>query len=578
DAVRAALNKKHRGGFNGPTDAYSAAWGSNGVFTIENEYNQIMAGLSSGELSLTLISSSDNVNTWEIARNEGYLNNSWSDSVDLSLDVVTRAELSHPQDGEEVAPLTTADVGPLSIPQLQVSLPEARFENTLESSLVDSSTSIENANSRTLGISGFTDAEMLDPLKDGYLIASNSDGKSMSTDARLFDDFGKVNNGNDQSTVISKNGWTDVVGSIEIKSVIDDASVKPYLKTELLPDGASNISGAKVTLPDDSTIDGYGFDLNGVRKYGTMSPEQESDIQQVAITAHRMTEGEKAAYDQERVTIPLLDGFDSTPSLSDRLLRSPSRELLEKAAADHTTYPILKPWDGTVYKSRAETIIDNTNWMDGGTLSAINYGIVKILGGSDEAAQAAAAFGNVLDSVGITSRFGSQSTLNVASRTQATPVNSYSTLNQVNLGVNSVRNFVGANRIPSPGDADFMGPVIKVGEGNKVYIPTTPLPMKTVAGVGDVPLLLTEANGLPHSVLGGKVASDGVTVYRQSATFEVGTWPKPNGLDIPWGRVDWTDHPYLPGPAHPNPHIHEFYYDFKQGQWRTTSAKPYYEN
>jgi hypothetical protein len=136
----------------------------------------------------------------------------------------------------------------------------------------------------------------------------------------------------------------------------------------------------------------------------------------------------------------------------------------------------------------------------------------------------------------------------------------------------------GANRIPSPGDVDFMGPVIKVGEGSKVYIPATPLPMKTVPGVGDVPLPLTEANGLPHSVLGGKVASDGVTVYRQSATFEVGTWPKPNGLDIPWGRVDWTDHPYLPGPAHPNPHIHEFYYDFKQGQWRTTAAKPYYGN
>ncbi|MCK4150449.1 DUF6862 domain-containing protein, partial [Ralstonia pseudosolanacearum] len=121
-----------------------------------------------------------------------------------------------------------------------------------------------------------------------------------------------------------------------------------------------------------------------------------------------------------------------------------------------------------------------------------------------------------------------------------------------------------------------------VSSRNGVYIPQdangtpVPLPQRTVAGIGDVPLPLPTADGAPHTVLGGKVASDGETVYRQSATFPGGTWPSLGGVDVPWGRVDWSDHGYLPGPPHPDPHIHEFYYDPVQKQWQISPAKPFF--
>ncbi|WP_232463580.1 beta strand repeat-containing protein [Burkholderia ubonensis] len=102
------------------------------------------------------------------------------------------------------------------------------------------------------------------------------------------------------------------------------------------------------------------------------------------------------------------------------------------------------------------------------------------------------------------------------------------------------------------------------------------LPQGMVPGVGDVPTPLPEANGAPHTVLGGKVASDGVTVYRQTATFPGGTWPLLDGMEVPWGRVDWTGHEYLPGPLHPDPHIHEFRYDPVQKQWQIGPATPFY--
>ncbi|WP_232441130.1 filamentous hemagglutinin N-terminal domain-containing protein [Burkholderia ubonensis] len=102
------------------------------------------------------------------------------------------------------------------------------------------------------------------------------------------------------------------------------------------------------------------------------------------------------------------------------------------------------------------------------------------------------------------------------------------------------------------------------------------LPQGMVPGVGDVPTPLPEANGAPHTVLGGKVASDGVTVYRQTATFPGGTWPLLDGMEVPWGRVDWTGHEYLPGPPHPDPHIHEFRYDPVQKQWQIGPATPFY--
>jgi hypothetical protein len=37
---------------------------------------------------------------------------------------------------------------------------------------------------------------------------------------------------------------------------------------------------------------------------------------------------------------------------------------------------------------------------------------------------------------------------------------------------------------------------------------------------------------------------------------------------LPGVTDNWTGHDYLPGPAHPDPHIHEFYYDPIQKQWQ----------
>lgn len=125
---------------------------------------------------------------------------------------------------------------------------------------------------------------------------------------------------------------------------------------------------------------------------------------------------------------------------------------------------------------------------------------------------------------------------------------------------------------------------VAVSKGGGVYIPSgpdgvpIPLQQRQVSGVGDVPLPLREAEGLPHTVLGGKLARDGETVYRQTATFPGGTWPPLDGQDVPWGRVDWTGHEYLPGPPHPSPHIHEFYYDPVNKHWKSTSAKPFWRH
>ena len=66
-----------------------------------------------------------------------------------------------------------------------------------------------------------------------------------------------------------------------------------------------------------------------------------------------------------------------------------------------------------------------------------------------------------------------------------------------------------------------------------------------------------------HQILNyrGRVGSNSVP-YRHSATFPENTWPQANGEDVPWGRVDWTDHgrPF----DHPNPYIHEFRYNPEQ--------------
>jgi RHS repeat-associated protein len=81
-----------------------------------------------------------------------------------------------------------------------------------------------------------------------------------------------------------------------------------------------------------------------------------------------------------------------------------------------------------------------------------------------------------------------------------------------------------------------------------------PLAQQKLKNGTDVPLPLPEAQGRPHTVLGVRTGSDGEE-YRQSATFPSGTWPKANGQDVPWGRVDWSTH----GRGdHAFPHLHPF--------------------
>jgi hypothetical protein len=123
-----------------------------------------------------------------------------------------------------------------------------------------------------------------------------------------------------------------------------------------------------------------------------------------------------------------------------------------------------------------------------------------------------------------------------------------------------------------PDPADLLKP--PKGGGTRPYIPTdnagNPIPLRQQRVNGqDIPLPDPNAQG-PHTVLGGKVGSDG-SVYRQSATFPEATWPKAKGQDVPWSRVDWADHgsPW----NHPNPHQHEFTYDFENKFWTTGPPK-----
>ena len=111
------------------------------------------------------------------------------------------------------------------------------------------------------------------------------------------------------------------------------------------------------------------------------------------------------------------------------------------------------------------------------------------------------------------------------------------------------------------------------------YLPTDPvtgqpipLRQQTVKGV-DIPLPDPQAGGNGHTTLGTRVGSDGVP-YRQSATFPAGpSWPQANGQDVPWSRVDWTDHgwPW----DHPSPHQHVFTYDRIQKTWVSGPQVPF---
>lgn len=110
-----------------------------------------------------------------------------------------------------------------------------------------------------------------------------------------------------------------------------------------------------------------------------------------------------------------------------------------------------------------------------------------------------------------------------------------------------------------------------VAEVSRRYIPRSalgepvPLAQQTVHGV-DLPLPDPRAAG-PHTVLGGRFSRRSGETYRQSAEFPSATWPKADGHDVPWGRVDWSIHPGQKGDAHPDPHLHEFFYDTLQRRW-----------
>ncbi|OKP23020.1 RHS repeat domain-containing protein [Serratia fonticola] len=75
----------------------------------------------------------------------------------------------------------------------------------------------------------------------------------------------------------------------------------------------------------------------------------------------------------------------------------------------------------------------------------------------------------------------------------------------------------------------------------------------------DIPLPHPDAEGRAHTVLGGKVSSEGGGVYRQSAEFPENTWPLANGQPVPISEVQWGDHgkPH----HHSNPHQHPFIFD-----------------
>jgi filamentous hemagglutinin len=97
-----------------------------------------------------------------------------------------------------------------------------------------------------------------------------------------------------------------------------------------------------------------------------------------------------------------------------------------------------------------------------------------------------------------------------------------------------------------------------------------PLSQQRIKGT-DIPLPDPRASG-PHTVLGGRTSSRTGETYRQSATFEVPTWPLAGGQSVPWGRIDWSHHG-RPS-VHTNPHIHLFTYDFKNKRWVQGSAEP----
>jgi hypothetical protein len=101
------------------------------------------------------------------------------------------------------------------------------------------------------------------------------------------------------------------------------------------------------------------------------------------------------------------------------------------------------------------------------------------------------------------------------------------------------------------------------------------LPQRTVSGL-DIPTPDPLAAGHAHTTLGGRFSSEDGALYRQSATFHEGPSfpPAPDGLQVPWSRVDWHDHG-MPI-EHSTPHQHEYRYDARNKKWVSGSATPYF--
>lgn len=86
-----------------------------------------------------------------------------------------------------------------------------------------------------------------------------------------------------------------------------------------------------------------------------------------------------------------------------------------------------------------------------------------------------------------------------------------------------------------------------------------------------MPKPLPEAEGRPHTVLGGKISSETGELYRQAAEFPGPSWPKVNGVDAPSQSSHWTTHGRPD--VHADPHVHGYYFDSAQQQWMETGAQ-----
>lgn len=144
------------------------------------------------------------------------------------------------------------------------------------------------------------------------------------------------------------------------------------------------------------------------------------------------------------------------------------------------------------------------------------------------------------------------------------------------LSVGQARVMWGAGRGGPPSPPGGGGGGGASGGRRNYYIPRdadgNPIPLQTQrVNNTDIPLPDPNARGA-HTVLGGRVGSDGV-VYRQSATFPSNqAWPAANGQNVPWSRVDWHNHSRT---DHAIPHQHPYVYDSSRGGWTEGRRLPF---